>query len=162
VTVPGAFQLPTSPSAFSVRERILANIAQSQEARASSNFGNYIAGESQVLSGYSADAWRSITLQPGSIVYGGIPGQSAYYTDLATVKASGLNAQALFDSLQVAPHPVYGFRPAVQAYRIVTEINIPAGRALSNPAYGGGGGVQYFILNFDDVLIPIRQFHLSQ
>jgi len=141
---------------------VLANIAESQQARTSSNFGSYVARESQVFSGYSADVWRSTTLKPGSIVYGGVPGQSAYYTDLATVKASRLNQRSLFESLQVAPHPERGYRPAIQAYRVSTEISVPGGRALSNPSYGVGGGGQYFIPNYDKVLIPIRQFPLSK
>ena len=62
-----------------------------------------------MFSGYSADVWRSTTLKPGSIVYGGVPGQSAYYTDLATVKASRLNQRSLFESLQVAPNAVNPF-----------------------------------------------------
>jgi RHS repeat-associated protein len=146
----------------SVRQRVLANIAESQQARASSNFGTYVARENQILSGYSADVWLPTTLQPGSIVYGGVPGQSAYYMDFATVRASELNAQSLFESLQVAPHPVYGYRPRIQAYRVSTEITVPGGRALNNPAFGSGGGGQYFIPNYDDVLIPIRQFPLSK
>ncbi len=145
-----------------LRQNVLANIAESQAARASSNFGVYVAREMQVLSGYNADAWNMVTLRAGSIVYGGVPGQSAFYTDFATVRASGLNAQSLFESTQVAPHPVYGYRPAVQAYRVTSELSVPGGSALNNPAFGTGGGTQFYLPNYNKVLVPIRQFSLSK
>lgn len=152
----------TAGEQAAVRARVLANIAESQKARAASNFDVYIARENQILSGYNADVWQPQTLQPGSIVYGGVPGQTAYYTDLATVKASRLNQRSLFESLQVKPHPEKGYRPAIQAYRVSTEIRVPGGSALNNPTVGIGGGGQYFIPNYDKVLTPIRQFPLSK
>jgi filamentous hemagglutinin len=157
-------RLPVAPAnaTTALRQNVLANIAKSQAARASSNFGAYVARETQVLSGYSADAWSMTTLKPGSIVYGGVPGQSAFYTDFGTVRASGLNAQSLFESTQVAPHPVYGYRPAVQAYRVTSELTVPGGSALNNPAFGAGGGTQFFIPNYNKALVPIRQFPLSK
>ena len=131
-----------------------------QRARASSNFGAYIARERQVLSGYSADAWSMTALKPGSIVYGGVPGQTAFYTDFAAVRASALNSERLFKSLQVQPNPLYGYRPGIMAYRVTMELRVPAGYTLNNARFGVGGARQFFILNYGEALTPIRQFPL--
>lgn len=129
---------------------------------ATSNFEIHLARSSQLGAPYGGvDAWGFTSLQKGQLVYGGSPGQSAFYTDFATVKASGLNAESLFKSLQVAPHPVYGYRPGVQAYRLNQSIRIPAGQTLANPQLGTGGGNQFFIRNFGKYLDPVRQFDLN-
>jgi filamentous hemagglutinin len=81
---------------------------------------------------------------------------------LATVKASKLNAESLFQSLQVAPHPVRGYRPQVQAYRVLEDIEVPGASVLANPQFGPGGGAQFFIQNFSNSLQPVRKFNLSR
>ena len=68
------------------------------------------AGEAQLSAGYLPDTWSMTTLPKGSIVFGGVPGQSAFYTDFATVRASGLNQQSFWESLQVPPSRLYGYR----------------------------------------------------
>ena len=48
-------------------------------------------------------------------MYGGIPGQSAYYTTEQAVADAGLSRESLFQSLQVSPHPEFGYRPQMGA-----------------------------------------------
>ncbi|MEQ8846787.1 RHS repeat-associated core domain-containing protein [Botrimarina sp.] len=162
----GVFERSTgslAPAINATRQRVLANIAESRAARQSSNFELHIARESQIGAPYGGvDNFRFTTLEQGSLVYGGVPGQSAYYTDFATVRASGLNAPKLFESLQVAPHPVIGYRPGVQAYRVTKPLRVPSSQVLANPQFGSGGGNQFFIRNFESKLEPVRQFPLSQ
>src|SRR5258707_342415 len=62
--------------------------------------------KSQTAAGYKADAWTLTTLKAGDVVYGGVPGQTAFYTTKKTVEASDLKTATLFKSLQVKPHPV--------------------------------------------------------
>jgi YD repeat-containing protein len=61
-----------------IRERVLANIAESQRARMSSNVAVLAAKDSQIASGYNPDVWTMGVIQEGSIVYGGYPGQTAF------------------------------------------------------------------------------------
>ena len=48
-------------------------------------------------------------LNKGDIVYGGLPGQSSYYTSEKTLLASGQTRETLFKSLQVRPDPDLGY-----------------------------------------------------
>jgi RHS repeat-associated protein len=125
-----------------LRARVLENIAASKAARSSSNFGVLVAKEAQLAGGYAPDA-LSMTLVPqGSIVYGGIPGQSAWYTDAATVVASGGSRTTLFRSIQVAPSiRSGGYRPAVGVYQVMADIRVPAGVTVANPRLGAGVGI---------------------
>lgn len=54
-----------------------------------SNFLAYQARYNQLEIGYGADVWSMRYLRSGELVYGGLPGPSAFYTDLRTVLASG-------------------------------------------------------------------------
>jgi len=146
-----------------IQARVLGSIEASKAARLSSRFDVHIARTSQVSPPYGGvDTWGRTALAKGSIIYGGYPGQSPFYTDSATVKASNLNAKSLFQSLQVSPHPVRGYRPQVQAYRVLNDIDVPSASALANPQFGPGGGAQFYMENFSNRLAPIRTFNLSR
>jgi filamentous hemagglutinin len=101
-------------------------------------------------------------LGAGDKVYGGLPGQSSYYTDAYTVAASEGSRTSLFESLQVAPHPEFGYRPFIGEYEVIRNISVPFGRALANPTYGTGGGVQFFIGDYAVSLRLIREIPLGQ
>jgi hypothetical protein len=112
------------------------------------------ATKSQTAAGYNADEWKLTNLKPGDVVYGGVPGQTEYYTTKATLDASELNAVKLFKSLQVRPHPTLGYRVQVRQYTVQKMVAVPFGKAAANPKLGPGGGDQYFIAEFKDVLEP--------
>jgi hypothetical protein len=120
------------------------------------------AGMDQISAGYAADRWGTTILQAGEKVYGGLPGQSAYYTNAETIVASGTSRTSLFKSLQVAEHPAFGFRPNVGEYEVVRSMMVPFGKALANTRFGSGGGSQLFIKDFENSLRFIRQFPLGQ
>jgi len=147
-------------AALEARRRVLSNIAASRRSREASRFQAYVAREAQALAGYAPDIWDVTTLRKGSILMGGVPGQSAFYTDVATVIASRLSGNRLWELLQVRPHPIFGFRPAVRAYRLTRDLRVAIGRALANPDAGVGGGVQIFLRYYDRALEPIRTFSL--
>jgi filamentous hemagglutinin len=114
------------------------------------------------LGGYAADEWQMTNLVAGDKVYGGLPGQSPYYTDADTLAASNGSRTSLFESLQVAPHPEFGYRPFIGEYEVLSNIAVPFGRALANTSHGAGGGSQFFIRDYTSILRLIRQTPLGQ
>ncbi|MDO4729518.1 MAG: type IV secretion protein Rhs, partial [Bacteroidota bacterium] len=113
------------------------------------------ARKNQKSTGYNPDSWRTGSLKKGTEVYGGVPGQSPYYTDKATLKASGNNKVKLWKSLQVNPHPTLGYRTEIQKYVVKRDINVGKGYALANGEVGGGR--QFFIEDYKDVLEPVGE-----
>ncbi len=111
-----------------------------------------LARAAQVGGGYAADAWTPTSLKAGQIVYGGLGGQSAYYTDYATLQGADMAQGPLWDSLQVKPDPYYGPRGEIGVYEVVSDTDAAASQALANTTYGSGGGTQYFIPNYQTQL----------
>ena len=101
------------------------------------------------------------TLPSGSRVYGGMPGQSAYYTTGQAVTNAGLSSETLFQSLQVSPHPVFGYRPQMGVYEVTRDLTVPTGIVRANPAFGSGGATQYFIRNYGTELRLIDTINLG-
>jgi len=153
---------PVLAPVSATRARVMANISEVQAATASSNIEVLFAKEAQLRAGYGMDAWSMTTLPKGSILYGGIPGQSAFYTDAATVVGSGGSRAALFQSLQAAPNPLLGYRPAVSMYEVLQDIRVPAGTALGNPGLGVGGSNQFFIWNYANQLREVPYIPLGR
>jgi len=116
----------------------------------------------QLQWGYAADEWGMTKLSAGDRVFGGIPGQSAYYTDASTLAASGGSRTSLFQSLQVKPHPEFGYRPTMGEYEVLSDMRVPSGTVRANPAMGEGGGRQFFIEGYKDKLRLIREHPLGQ
>jgi hypothetical protein len=97
-------------------------------------------------------------LKEGDIVYGGAPGQSGFYFDKATLDAAGGSRAKLWQSLQVLPHPTFGYRKMIQAYRVKKTTIAGTGQALSQDSslgFGKGGGTQFFLSNYKTVLEPV-------
>jgi RHS repeat-associated protein len=144
-----------------LRARVLRNIEESRSARTASQFDIHLARSDQVRWGYAADEWGMATLKQGARVYGGIPGQSAYYTSEQTLASSGLSRESLFQSLQVKPHPVFGYRPQMGVYEVVSDIAVPSGVVRANPALGPGEGTQYFIQGYASKLRLVETIDLG-
>lgn len=147
--------------AATTRSRVLANIAESQGARDASTFDIHLARTDQVRWDYAPDVWGMSTLPKGTVVYGGVPGQSAYYTNAQALADAGLSRESLFQSLQVSPHPVFGYRPQMAAYETTSDITVPTGIVRANPNLGAGGATQYFIPNYGTRLRPIDRINLA-
>ena len=70
------------------------------------------------------DTWRTVTLEKGTIVYGGIPGQSEFYLSKESLEMSGKIKETLWESAQVKPHDKFGYRSQVQAYVLTEDIKV--------------------------------------
>ncbi len=161
-SVIGYYEASQTINATSVqKEKIIAAIEQSKAARMSSNFGVYAAKEAQILGGYLPDKYSMVTIPKGTILYGGLPGQSVFYTDFKSVKASGLNKTVLWQGLQVRPHPDLGYRPQLGVYRVLQDLRVPYGEASANIDFGPGGFTQYYIQNFKSTLELIKTIDLK-
>jgi hypothetical protein len=143
-------------------EKVLENIKASQAARESSNFNIHIAKSDQVKWGYKADNWSTNTLKKGDYVYGGIPGQSAYYTTEETLKSAKGSATSLFQSLQVTPHKIFGYRTEMGKYEVLKDMTVPFGKVKANPDLGNGGGDQFFIKPYDKNLKLVDKLKLEK
>jgi RHS repeat-associated protein len=137
---------------------------------AAANLGERRAGKierarnAQLYPGYGGqDKYRITRLKKGQLIYGAFPGQGQWYTDLATIKKSKLNQKDYHDLVQVDMRPgKYPPRDRIQAYRVKEDIEVPAGLTRANRQHGGGGGFQYFIESYADVLEPVRVFNMKK
>jgi len=93
------------------------------------------------------DNWVNVTLHEGDVVYAGAPGNSPFFTTAEAVANSGGDAATLFQGLQVAAHPQFGYYPGVTVYMITEETPAAMSTASANPQHGTGGSPQYFIPN---------------
>lgn len=106
---------------------------------------------------YSADVFHAVELHKGDIIYGMLPGQSAFYTDLSTVEACDGNYIAMYERLQMLPHPEYGYREQLGVYTVKEDTLAACGYCLANAAIdgiqaGAGGGVQFVIPDYEELL----------
>jgi filamentous hemagglutinin len=147
-----ANKLSNTNSTSALREQVLANVRENQSAREASNFGIYIAKEAQIKAGFNADQWGMVKIPKGSIIYGGHPDQSNYYTGLSTIEQSAYNKASLWESLQVRPHPTMGLRNQIAMYQVNDDIIVASGDVLANPQYGAGGGIQFFVRSYQKSL----------
>jgi filamentous hemagglutinin len=109
-----------------------------------------------------SDEWGLTSLNKGDQVIGGLPGQSSYYTTFDTLEASGSSRETLFQSLQVSPHPEFGYRPKVGVYELQQELpKVPTGTVNANPNLGPGGGDQHWIRDYSEVLKLVDEIDLE-
>jgi len=149
-------------SAQSAKDRVLANIAESQSARNASNFEIHLAQSDQIRWGYLPDEWNLTSLKAGDQLVGGLPGQSSYYTTFRTLDASSGSRSTLFKSLQVTPHKEFGFRPQVGIYEVQENLSkIPTGIVKANTDLGPGGGDQFWIRDYSTVLKLVKVMDLG-
>jgi RHS repeat-associated protein len=99
------------------------------------------------------DNWKNMVLSEGTEIYGGAPGQSGFYFDQGTLDKSGNFKSTLWKSLQVLENRKFGYRPAVQKYRLKKDTCVAVSIAeaqISTPDsyFGDGGGTQYFLSDF--------------
>lgn len=107
------------------------------------------------------DRYRDIILKKGTIIYGGEPGQSAFYTAGSAFRRVGDSATDLWRGLQVEKHATKGYRMHVTAYEVIDDIPAAFGRALMNGDISPGGLPQVVVPNFRQFLRPIYTAPLS-
>lgn len=106
------------------------------------------------------DKWITAKLPNNIHLYGGLPGQSGFYTISQTLEETDTILDPYWESLQVKPHPVHGYRPKVGVYRFEDSLVVAIAKTLKNPKYGKGGGWQIFVIDFESQLIPIDTISL--
>ena len=104
------------------------------------------------------DRFRDIMLKKGTVIFGGYPGQSAFYTTASALRRSGESAASLFGGLQVRFHPDYGFRSRVAAYEVMEDTPAAMGLAIANLQYGAGWLPQIVVPSFASTVRRIADF----
>ena len=108
------------------------------------------------------DRFRDITLRKGKIVYGGVPGQTAFYTTESGLARANGSRSVLFQGLQVVKNPKHGYRAGVMAYEVLEDTPAAFARTLANPQHGPGGLPQIVIPDYETVLRPLYYIQLGQ
>ncbi len=106
------------------------------------------------------DNWKNIILKKGTKIWGGTPGQSNFYTSDKMIRLAGTDATKIFKGLQVGKGNFPLYRPGMTLYEVTEDITVGYSKALANPLYGPGGFEQYFIPNYENVLVPIKSIIL--
>ncbi len=151
-----------SSAQAAIRSRVLSNIAESKAAREATGFPVLSAKINQISGGYLPDTWEMTTLHKGDIIYGGLPGQSNYYTNIDSALASEGDNAALGRILQVEPHPIRGYRPNIGEYVVTKDIRVPGGVIRANPTLGPGGMQQYFVNDYSNALNLNNDYGLEE
>ena len=94
------------------------------------------------------DDWATATIPAGLDLYGGLPGQSEYYTIDQTLIDADTMQVPYWESLQVLAHPTFGYRPYVGIFDLNQETTVVISRTLANPQHGSGNAWQIYVENF--------------
>ena len=121
-----------------------------------------LARAAQRAAEYNQDVFSVTLLKKGHRIYGGLPGQTEWYTDLASLEASGYSRSKLFQGLQVKPNPVQGYRPQVGVYEVLEDVVVAEGITLANPQFGIGGYHQFFVEQYKKVLKLVEVIDLAE
>ncbi len=113
--------------------------------------GNYI----------GVDNWQVFEIPADTKLYGGLPGQSEFYSIEQSLKAVNNNKIKYWESLQVAPNPTMGFRPRVGEFLLNLPTKVAVSFTLANPQFGKGGAWQIFVIDFQHKLTKIREINLE-
>lgn len=108
------------------------------------------------------DEWATATIPAGLDLYGGLPGQSEYYTISQTLINTDTLQAPYWESLQVKPHPTFGYRPNVGIFDLNATTTVAIARTLANPQYGTGGAWQIYMENYTTGLTAIGTIVLKQ
>ena len=125
----------------------------------------------QTESGYAADDYTVITLKKGTVIYGMMPGQSAWYTDKESMDKSGNSYKELYRGMQIAPHPTYGYRTKLASYEVLEDMDVAFGKCLINKTVkiadvevtlGEGGYTQFVVPDFAKKLKLLETIDLNE
>ena len=107
------------------------------------------------------DNWQVYEIPSQTILYGGLPGQSEFYSIEQSLKMVNSNKVKYWESLQVASHPTFGYRSKVGEYLLNTPTKVAVSITLANPKFGKGGAWQVFINDFERKLIFVKEIILE-
>ena len=107
------------------------------------------------------DAWEVFEISANTNLYGGLPGQSEFYSVEKCILDAKFDKVNYWESLQVAPHPTFGFRPKVGEYTVNTIIKVAVSKTLANPKYGQGGAWQVFVDDYTKKITFVKEILLK-
>ncbi len=107
------------------------------------------------------DRFKDITIKKGTFLYGGYPGQTAFYTTASALRRSGGSANMLFSGLQIRKHRDLGYRSSVAAYEVISDAPAAFGLAMANIDYGLGRLPQVVVPSFESSLRFVREIPLE-
>jgi hypothetical protein len=107
------------------------------------------------------DAWEVFEISVNTKLYGGLPGQSEFYSVENSLKDVNYDKVKYWERLQVAPHPTFGFRPNVGEYIVNTLIKVAVSKTLANPKYGQGGAWQVFVDDYNKKITFVKEIFLK-
>jgi len=107
------------------------------------------------------DDWEIFEIPAGTKLYGGIPGQSEFYSVEKTLIDADFNKVDYWESLQVKAHPQFGYRPKVAEYTLNSPLKVAVAKTLANSQYGAGGGWQVFVDNFVTNVTFVKEITLE-
>ncbi|MDH4259571.1 MAG: hypothetical protein OEW16_04630 [Gammaproteobacteria bacterium] len=106
------------------------------------------------------DRFRDIMLKKGTIIFGGDPGQSAFYTTASALRRSDGSANILFDGLQIAISRNHPRRTSVAAYELIEDTPAAFALAIANVKYGAGWFPQVVVPSFEVSMRFLREVPL--
>jgi hypothetical protein len=107
------------------------------------------------------DAWEVFEISGNTKLYGGLPGQSEFYSVEKSFLEVNYDKVKYWQSLQVAPHPTFGFRPKVGEYTVNALIKVAVSKTLANPQFGAGGAWQIFVNDYTKKLTFVKETPLK-
>jgi hypothetical protein len=107
------------------------------------------------------DDWEIFEIPAGTKLYGGIPGQSEFYSVETSLIDVNFNKIDYWNKLQVKPHPQLGYRSKVAEYTLNETVKVAVSRTLANQQYGVGGGLQIYVANYQEKLSFIKEINLN-
>lgn len=108
------------------------------------------------------DDWATATIPEGSELYGGLPGQSEYYSIKQTLIDADTLKVPYWESLQVRAHPTFGYRPDVGVFNLNKTITVAIARTLANTQYGDGGAWQIYVEDYETDLTALDTITLKE
>jgi hypothetical protein len=91
------------------------------------------------------DRWVAAKIPKNISLYGGLPGQSPFFSVSKTVKDADTLLIKYWKSLQVESSQIYGYRPWLGVYGVKDTIVVALAQMQANPQYGKGGAWQLFV-----------------
>lgn len=107
------------------------------------------------------DEWATATIPAGLDLYGGLPGQSEYYSIDQTLIDADTMKVAYWESLQVKEHPTFGYRESVGIFDLNATITVAIARTLANPQFGTGGAWQIYVEDYASDLTALDTISLQ-
>lgn len=107
------------------------------------------------------DAWEVFEISANTKLYGGLPGQSEFYSVEKSIVDVNFDKVKYWESLQVAQHPTFGYRPKVAEYFANSLIKVAVSKTLANPKYGQGGAWQVFVDNYSKKITFVKEILLK-